>query len=110
MVKHDDVYAEKYEASKRAAERMVKRLGLAVERLDVWTTEAPDDEHYIVGINIKVRYDTIGDVLIIVKARGVDGDVVAFQSADTISAAVAGLVARLDNGQIKWREDTPWSG
>jgi len=108
VVKHDDVAGAKYEASLRAAERYVKKLGMALERLDVWVTECPDDEHYVTGVNIKVRFDSVGDVLIMVKADSAEGDVLAFHAADSLSACVLGLANRLDNGNIVWRQDIPY--
>lgn len=108
MVKHDEVAGEKYEASLRAADRLLKKLGAALERLDVWVGESPDDEHYITGVVVKVRYDSVGDVLIMVKADSAKGPVIAFHAADSMSASVLGLVNRLDNGQIQWKEDVPY--
>ncbi len=110
MVKHDDVHFEREEASKRAAARLIMKLGSALEKLDTWTLESPDDERYIVGINIKVRYDSVGDVLAVVRADTANGPVVAFHTGTDVSSVVLGLVNRLDNGSLKWREDTPWEG
>lgn len=108
MVDHNRVYQEKFEASERAAANMLKRIGVALEKLDRWVTEAPDDEHYIMGVAIKVRYDTVGDVLVVVKADSANGKKVGFHTADTVSEAIVGMVHRLDNGQFIWKEDVPY--
>lgn len=109
MVRHDLVAQEREDASKAAAGRLITRLGAALERLDVWVSEAPDDEKYVTGLNFRVRYDTEGDVLAVVKADTADGPIVGFHSAETVSAALLGLLARMDNGSLKWREDIPYA-
>lgn len=108
MVRHDEVHGAREDKNRKGAERLIERIGRAIVRLDVWAMESPDDERYVVGINIKVRYDDQGDVLIVVRADAANGPEVAFNTGDTISAALTGLANRLDNRTLKWREDTPW--
>ncbi len=101
-------HVERFEASQRAADNYLKRLGASLERLDVWVSEAPDDEHFVTGFKVVVRYGTIGDVLIVVQADSADGGVVAFHTADLVSEAIKGVMNRLDNGTLKWKEDIPY--
>jgi hypothetical protein len=108
MVKHDEVYQAREDASRVAATNILTRLGAAVERLDRFVTEVPDDEHHIQSITIRFRYDYIGDVLLVARALCGKGKVVAFQTADSLQGAIQGFVNRLDNGTVEWREDKPY--
>lgn len=99
---------EREEASKRAAARLLTKLGTRVEQLDRWIQEVPDDYHHIIQVRFAIRYSTVGDVLAMVKATTDDGKEIAFHSDDTVSEAMTGLVNRLNNGTLKWREDTPY--
>lgn len=107
--RNDAGNTERAEKRERAAQRMMIKLGVALERLDVMTTEGLSNETYITGINIKIRYDTHGDVIVVLKADSADGKLVGFNTADSPSSAVLGLVNRLDNGTLRWREDTPYN-
>lgn len=108
MVKHDDVYGEREDASRRAATNMLTRVGTAIEQLDRWVIEAPDGEHHIHTIVLKVRFDDVGDILLLAKAEGGDGKCIAFQSGDSFSDVLKGFNNRLINGTVQWREDIPY--
>lgn len=51
-----------------------------------------------------------GEYQLIVKARSVEGDVVAFHNAGSLSELLVGFVNRLHNRTIKFREDRPYGG
>ncbi len=108
MVKHDDVYAQREDASRRAAARLLTAIGSSLERLDRFIVEVPDDEHHIRSITIKMRFDDVGDILLMVKADSGSGPKIAFQAAESVAACITGIVNRLDNGSVKWREDLPY--
>lgn len=48
--------------------------------------------------------------LAIVTADGALGDVVGFHDAPTFREVLIGLVNRLENGSVKWKENKPWNG
>jgi hypothetical protein len=108
MVKHDEVHGERADRQERAAKRLLLQLGVAVTELDRWINESPDGEHYVVQVSFKVRYDSVGDVLAVVLADTVNGREVAFNSGNTFAETLLALTNRLNNGQIKWKEDTPY--
>lgn len=99
---------DREDASRKAAKNLLMKLGARLEQLDRWVAETPDDAHYITEVRFKVRYGTVGDVLAMVKATGPAGKEIAFHSDDTITEALSGLVSRLANGSLKWREDKPY--
>lgn len=105
---HDGGAYAREEASKVAAKRLLTKLGSKVEQLDRFATEAPSGDYYITEVRFKVRYDTVGDVLGIIKIEGENGKQIAFHSDDTISEALGGMVNRLVNGTLKWKEDIPY--
>ncbi len=95
----------KYDASLRAAERLLKQAGKRLEQLDRWIEDPPDGETFITEIRIKVGGGWDGGCLAILKKEGSAGRQIAFHGADTLMEAVTGLVSRLDNGSLKWKED-----
>jgi hypothetical protein len=48
------------------------------------------------------------NVLLIVKAETPEGNIIAFHGGEDLASVVIGLVNRLDNGSIKWKEDKPY--
>ncbi len=57
-------------------------------------------------IKLDVGYDA--DYLLIVKRIRGDEKEIAFHYGSTVGAAVEGLVGRMKNGSLKWREDKPY--
>lgn len=106
--KQEEKENARHRTSIAAADRMMRRWGEALEHLDRHVMETPDEEHYITEVRLRVRYDDAGDVLAIVKADGPGGKGIAFHSDATPATALVGLVARLNNGSLKWREDKPY--
>lgn len=108
MVDHGRKAQEREDSATKAAARLVAKLGARVEQLDRYIQDPPDNERFITEVRFKVRYGDVGDVLGVLKADTPDGKVIAFHSDDTVAEVLSGLVNRLNNGSIKWREDTPY--
>lgn len=104
----DWLQGDREEASKRAAARLLSKLGTRLEQLDRFIQEVPDDDTHITEVRFKVRYSTVGDVLGVVKADTSKGKQIAFHSDDTVSEALVGIVNRLNNGTLVWKEDKPY--
>lgn len=109
MVDHGRVAQEREDRATAAAKRMLTRMGAKVERLDHWATGDVPGDVYLKGVNIKVRYDDVGDILIVAKADSPAGPQVAFHTDDTISECLMGFINRLENGTLQWREDKPYA-
>ena len=92
----------------KAAEGHVARVGDAVMYLALCVEDPPGGDRWLKEIRIKVRYGEEGDVLVVVKAEGSEGNQVAFHSGDRVDDVVIGLANRLRNGSLKWREDKPY--
>lgn len=106
--RQDGGNTEKSDASQRAATRLLTKMGVRLELLDRFVVEAHQDDYYVTDIRFKVRYDTVGDVLGIVKSEGPHGKRIAFHSDDTISECLVGMVNRMNNSTLKWKEDIPY--
>lgn len=106
--RNDSGSTEREEGSRRAAARMLTKLGLKVEMLDQLIAEPHDDMPDITEVRFRIRYATVGDVLALVKATEGDEKKIAFHVEDTFSQALVGLVNRMSNRSLKWREDKPY--
>jgi len=101
---------ERYDASRRAAARMMTKLGLKLEQLDRWIEDPPDGETFITELRFKMGGGWDGGILAIVKTDGGEGKRIGFHVGDTLADALVGMVNRLENGSIKWKEDTGYGG
>ena len=99
---------KKYEASKRAATRLLERLAVKVEQLSRFVDDPTDGETYIQVIIFKMNAGWDGGVLAVVKATIGGEAMVAFHSEGTLDECMVGLASRLMNGTMKWKEDTPY--
>jgi len=92
----------------KAAEGHVSRVGESVMYLALCVEDPPGGERWLKEIRFKVRYGAEGDVLVVVKAEGGEGNQVSFHSGDRLDDVVVGLANRLRNDSLKWREDKPY--
>lgn len=98
----------KYNASQKAANNLLRKLGARLEMLDRWVSDPPSGDLFIVEVRFMVRYSTVGDVLAVIKGVSGGEKVIAFHSDDTVTEALTGMVNRLNNGTLKWKEDKPY--
>ncbi len=98
----------KFEASERAAARVLQRLATRVEQLARFIDDPPDGDTWIKSIQFKMNAGWDGGVLAIVKAE-VGGELqVGFHGEDTFDECLMGLASRMANGSMKWKEDMPY--
>ena len=102
-------HEKEYEASQRAAARVMQRLARKVEQLSSFVEDPKDGQPYITSINFKMNSGWDGGVLAIVKGVSDGDDVVGFHSEEAFDECLVGLANRLANGSLKWREDTPYA-
>ncbi len=94
----------------KAAATHVGRVGESAMYLAQCVEDPPGGERWLKEIRFKVRYGEEGDVLVVLKAEGSEGNQVAFHSGDRVDDVIIGVAARLRNGSLKWREDKPYDG
>lgn len=99
----------KFEASQRAAANLLSNLGVRVEQLDRLIMEGTDDATFITEVRFKMAGDEFEEVLGIVKTNGPHGKQIAFHYAPSLVEALSGIVNRLNNGTLKFKEDKPYA-
>lgn len=98
----------KYQASIRAADRLLARMGKRLEQLDRWADDPPDGETWITEVRFKTGSAFDEGVLAMIKVERGAEKLLAFHVADGLGEALVGLVSRLENGTLKWKEDKPY--
>jgi hypothetical protein len=85
-----------------------ERLLVLMERVWHPLESARLMEGNITEIRVRGPKNGSPEIMVIVKAE-VDGTLfVGFHSADTYGDALKGALERIQNGQLKWREDKPF--
>lgn len=82
----------------KSAEQLM-RLEAVLDRLDEQGT-------FVLGMSIKVKGFDRNDYLVVLRAQVGNERVVSFHTGDTFLEAVRGMAARLENGSVKWKEDS----
>ncbi len=93
-----------------AAERQDTALKASTAKLSQWLENPGDGETYVTKLTIKPNWGDEGDCFIIINATIGGENRVAFHGGSTLGDAIIGVVKRLTNGNMKWREDTPYAG
>ena len=92
-------------ASAAAAGEIMLRAGQAMFRMDALLERYDDEDVFIGGLSLRAPGMDQSDWFVVVRAETPEGKVVAFHSAPTFLEAIQGVVARLDNRSLKWKED-----
>lgn len=64
-----------------------------------------DDDVEVLGMSIRLPQEDAGDYLVTVRARKGNNKVVAFHAANTLAEVLRGVLAKLENRSIRWKED-----
>jgi hypothetical protein len=96
-----------HEAAEGALRDKLVRQLLMAERA---ITEAEERDVFVRDIRLVNKLGLGSGWLAVVRAETDGGKFVAFHGGDTYLEAVSGVIARLRNGSLKWREDTPYEG
>ena len=104
----DENKAARKLASQIAATQYMEKVGARLVKLDTLIEETPDGIHYFTSLRFKLGYHESGSILLIAKCDGPEGSMVAFQAGESVSETILGLVNRMENGTLKWREDKPY--
>ena len=97
-------------AAQAKSNRAAQRLQLLLWGLDDWAMADGEENMRVFEIRVTGGPDRGGEWMVV--AKGVDEGkrVVGFHSADTAEEAIRGCLNRIGNGQLKWKEDTPYKG
>lgn len=85
--------------------RLLERTGHRVHMAMLAMINYEEQGLKIVRITFKAPGDVNGEWLGIITAQSENGGVVAFHSGDGFVSTVEGLLNRLNNGSLKWKED-----
>lgn len=81
----------------RAAEQLM-RFERVAERLD-------DQDCWLRSITVRLPGEARNTFLAVVRADNAGAPVVSFHEGDTLLECLRGMVARLENGSVKWKDD-----
>lgn len=93
-------------ASAAAFHRELAKIGDQVMRCESIVERLDGEGIWVYAINIRFPDDDHAEYLAIVKANTEKGKQVAFHGASTLAETVRGTLARLQNGTLKFREDS----
>ena len=89
--------------------KQLARKGEVLIDLDDQLSDPRQDGVMYTELRVKLDADSDDEIMAILKREGVEGKEIAFHYAQSVGAALEGLVARLKNGSLKWREDVPYA-
>lgn len=98
------------DANKEAAlERRHRRVGEFLESLGQIGGLGGLQEGALVDFRVRLPTEEEPAALLIVRAAGAEGRVIAFVGAYGVIDVLLAWRARSEVGRMKWREDVPWS-
>jgi hypothetical protein len=108
MVRRDSSGDGKYNTGRDAVERQMLRLATILLGMEKIIENWDDDDIFFTSMTIKDKRMEDGGWLAIVKATTPSGNLVGFHGGDTFSECVRGVVERMANKTMRFREDTPY--
>jgi hypothetical protein len=105
MTKKDSEVPGNAMASQQAYTRQLVRQAELLLRWEGIVNRLEDEEVWVDGLSIRMPTYDRPDTFVTVRAHTPTGKIVAFHGAPTLYEAVAGVVARVENRTLKWRED-----
>lgn len=85
--------------------RQQARNGEKLLVVDKLLADWDEDEVFIDGFSLRPPSMDRGDWLMVIRANGPEGRLVAFHDAPTFAELIVGFVNRLQNRSLKFRED-----
>lgn len=89
-------------------EKRNRRIGEFLSSLDQGGGVGTLEEGVLTGLTVRLPTELEPSALLVVKAMGAGGAVVAFVGAYRLSEAILAWRARSGADKMKWREDVPW--
>lgn len=91
-----------------AAEKVQANVGRYIKQLEQGGGLGGLEGGVLTGFTVRMPTEADPGVLVVVKASGAEGPVVAFVGAYTLERALLAWKARNQAGRMKWREDVPY--
>jgi len=91
--------------SQAAYMRQLVRLAETLMEFESVSDRLWEEEVYIFGVSIRFPADDRPEYLAVVRVGGVAGKQVGFHSAPTFAEVVSGVIQRLKNRTLKFKED-----
>lgn len=92
-------------ATQANIQREASRLSYALHKLDFVVQEDDERDPWLVGLRIKPPGDDSAEWLVVATGDTLEGAVVAFHTAGTLTEALRGVAERYVNKTLKWRDD-----
>lgn len=89
-------------------EKRLRSLGMAIAQIGRHTADGSAEGPELTELRFQLEADNRTSVLLVVKARGQESDLVGFVGGPDLPSALLSLGKKLAAGAIKWREDRPW--
>ncbi len=106
MTKHSKGDVHVHQAEDREIASQIRRYGRALETLDRMSFHGYTGQVEILAVRVKLGILDRDESLCIVTGTDEEGlPVVGFTSALSPGEALTGALNRIENGQMKWRED-----
>jgi hypothetical protein len=92
-------------ASALAYQQQMVRLAQQIVRFEQVLERMFDEDEEILGLSVRIPSTEGADYLITVRARIGEKRKVAFHASYSFADTIRGLVARLENRSMRWKED-----
>lgn len=89
----------------RALKTMAEAIGMAMIIADKRMETLEEEGLNVLSVRVRRNQDEDGGYLAVVTAEGETGRVVGFHGAATYAEASRGILEKLYNRSLKWRED-----
>lgn len=97
--------SSRMERINQAGQDLANRYGAALIGADRNFEKRYEEGTHVVGLTVKLPREIGDDFLIVVRAQKEEARVVAFHGAPTFAEAVVGMLTRLQQDTLKWKED-----
>lgn len=92
-------------ASELAFQRQMLRMAEQYLRFEQVGSRLWSEDVELRNITVRMPKAAGGEYLVVVRADVNDSACVAFESADTFAEVVRRVLAKLENGTVKWKDD-----
>lgn len=86
-------------------QRQLIRLAESLLRFETVADSVFDRGDELMYISCRLKGSARSEYLLVLKARIGGVPVVSFHAAETLAEALRGLIARVENGSVKWKVD-----
>lgn len=96
--------------NEHAFEELAAKAAYALMIADRNATYGEKYEVVLTEVRVKFPTETQPEFLVVLKGHSDGGPVVAFHQGSSFFEVLPGALRRLQNKDLKWKEDRPWGG